>query len=90
MNPYNIDIDELRDSKEIISEKDLLKLKLVSELLRATNKMSSAEFIEKSKIDKSDLSRMRALDLERFTIDRVLNYIERLGLTTKKSKIKVS
>jgi hypothetical protein len=63
MNPYDIDIDELIESEEIKDEKELLKLKLVGEFLQVTSKMTTEEVLLETGLHKSDLSRLRSLNI---------------------------
>lgn len=82
MNPYKIDIDSLQESLKITDEKELLKLKLVADFLKITSKMETAEILGKTGLHKADLSRIRALILGRFTIDRIVNFLDLLGFST--------
>lgn len=82
MNPYQIDIESLQESLEITDEKELLKLKLVAEFLKIISKMETVDILEKTGLDKSDLSRIKCLSLERFTIDRIVNFLDALGFST--------
>ena len=79
MNPYEIDFDGLLESKEVKDEKDLLKLKLAVEFLNIISKMTSEEILLKTGLHKSDLSRLRALSLKRFSIDRMISILDSLG-----------
>lgn len=83
MNPYRVDIEKLKESKEITDEKELLKLKLVSAFLKVTSKMSTDEILILTGLHKSDLSRMRAMNVSRFTIDRIIGLLGDLGFSTK-------
>ncbi len=82
MNSYNIDIEKLNESLEVTNEKELLKFKLVTIFLKVTSDLSSEEIISFTGLDKSDLSRLRALNIERFTIDRIIGLLDALGFTT--------
>ncbi len=82
MNPYEIEIKKLEESQEVIDAKDLLKLKLTSEFLKATAKMETREIISITGLHKSDLSRLRALNTTRFTIDRIVGFLDILGFST--------
>ena len=81
-NPYNIDNTKLNESEEITDEKKILKYKLVSEFIKITSKMKSDEVISATKLHKSDLSRLRAMDFERFTLDRIIGLLNALGYST--------
>jgi hypothetical protein len=83
MNPYDLDIEKLKESKEIKDEKDLLKLKLVSAFLKATAKMKTEDILFTTGLDKSDLSRLRSMNVSRFTIDRIVGFLDVLGFSTK-------
>lgn len=82
MNPYKIDIEKLKESKEVTEGKDLLKLKLVTAFLKITKCMTTEEILDSTNLDKSDLSRLRALNFERFSIDRLISLLDNLGFST--------
>ena len=82
MNPYDVKIEKLKESKEIKDEKEFLKLKLVSAFLKASSKMSTEQVLIDTGLHKSDLSRLRSLNVERFTIDRIVGLLDALGLST--------
>ena len=83
MNPYEVDVEKLQESKEVKDEKELLKLKLVSAFLKASSKMSSEEIIFLTGLHKSDLSRLRSMNVKRFTIDKIVGLLDDLGFSTK-------
>lgn len=83
MNPYEIDVEKLIESKEIKDEKDLLKLKLVSAFLKATANRKTEDILSTTGLDKSDLSRLRSMNVSRFTIDRIVGILDVLGFSTK-------
>ena len=83
MNPYDIDIEKLKESKEIKDEREILKLKLVSAFIKATSNLSSEEIIDLTGIHKSDLSRLRAMNVSRFSIDKMVGLLDDLGFSTK-------
>jgi hypothetical protein len=80
MNPYDIDVEGLKESAEIKDEKELLKLRLTAEFLRITAKMPTDEVLAKTGLHKSDLSRLRTFSLSRFTIDRIITLLDVLGV----------
>lgn len=82
MNPYKIDIESLQESLKFTDEKNLLKLKLVAEFLKIISKMDTPEVLDKTGLHKSDLSRIKSLSLDRFTIDRIVSFIDALGFST--------
>jgi hypothetical protein len=83
MNPYDVDINSLKPSKKITDPKDILKLQLVSQLSKIMNKMETSEILLQTRLDKSDLSRLRCLDLRRFSIDRIIGILNDLGYSAK-------
>jgi len=83
MNPYEVDIEKLKESVEIKDEKEILKLSLVSAFLKAVSKMTTEEVIRVTGLHKSDLSRLRSLSLNRFTIDRIVSLLDTLGFSTQ-------
>mgnify|MGYP001589750515 CR=1 FL=1 len=90
MNPYKIDINLLKESKKIKDEKDLVKLQLVSELCKIISKMETADILEQTGLDKSDLSRLRSLDFKRFSIDRIITILNDLGFSAKVSIVRLN
>jgi predicted XRE-type DNA-binding protein len=44
--------------------------------------MTTNEILTLAGLDKSDLSRLRPLNVERFTIDRIISYLDALGFST--------
>ena len=83
MHPYKIDQSKLRESEKNLDQKDLIKLELISALLKAISKMESNEALEITGLDKSNLSRLKSLSLKRFSIERIINLLDHLGLATK-------
>lgn len=86
--PYEINYDDFMESKEITDPVSLLKLELGSKFLKITNKMETAEILKITGLHKSDLSRIRAGSLKRFTIDRIIHLLDALGYKAKISMIK--
>lgn len=83
MNPYKIKVALLKESKAITDEKELIKLHLVSNFLKCTAKMDSKEISTITGLNKADLSRLRSLNIERFSIDRMIGILTLLGFSTK-------
>lgn len=79
MNPYDIDYSKFKPSKEITDPRDLFKLKLLAYFKKMTEGLSTEEIIEKVGLDKSDISRLRVSDYRRFSIDRLINILWKLG-----------
>lgn len=83
MNPYKIDINKLKVTKTITDEKALLKLRLTAGMLKTIEKMETSEVLERTGLDKSDLSRLRSFNIERFSIDRILGILHDLGFSAQ-------
>ena len=81
MNPYEIDIDKLKESKKIQNQMELFKLGLIVEFLKATSKMSTQEILDVTHLHKSDLSRLRSLSVARFSTDRIVGILDSLGFS---------
>lgn len=79
MNPYDINYSKFKESKKITDERDLLKLRLLAELNQVMEKMETREILELTGLDKSDLSRIRISDFQRFSIDRIIKIFNQLG-----------
>jgi len=88
VNPYNIDYSKLKESKKISNERDLLKLRLLADLKKIMEKFETNEILRLTGLDKSDLSRIRISDFQRFSIDRILKIFNRLGYSAKISIVK--
>lgn len=78
-NPYTIDHEDFKVSREIKDPILLLKLEICSQILRIIKNMDTAKALEITKLHKSDLSRIRAASLERFSIDRLVLILGFLG-----------
>lgn len=83
MNPYKIDVSKLNESQEILEGKELLKLELAGSFIEIISKMTSAEVLALTGMDNSDLSRIKALNLDRYTIDRLVEFIDSLGFISR-------
>lgn len=79
MNPYDIDYSKFKPSKEITDSKILLKLELIGHFVALTMKMTTDEISDMTGLDKSDISRLRISDYKRFTTDRLLGILDKLG-----------
>jgi len=88
MNPYDIDINKLIDSEQISDEKIILKYRLFNEFLKLTKKLTSDEIISLTGLNKSDLSRIRSLNFDRYSIGKAIDLLESLGYSTKIKVIK--
>lgn len=83
MNPYDIDIEGLKESKNITDKKELLKLKLTAAFLKVIATMNTDDVLTATGLDKSDLSRLKAFNVSRFTIDRIIGILDTMGLSIK-------
>ena len=79
MNPYDIDSSKFKPSKEVTDPIDLFKLKLLAHFKNVTEDMTTEQIIEKVGLDKADISRLRVSDYRRFSIDRLINILGKLG-----------
>jgi hypothetical protein len=79
MNPYDIDYSKFKGSKKITDERDLLKLRLLAQLKEIMSSMETQEILFLTGLDKSDLSRIRISNFERFSIDRLIGLFDKLG-----------
>lgn len=89
MNPYDIDITKLKESKKITDEKDLLKLRLLARLNEIISEMETQEILDLTRLDKSDLSRIRCSDFTRFSLDRIIGIFNSLGFKAQISIVPV-
>jgi predicted XRE-type DNA-binding protein len=79
MNPYNINIKKLKVSKEVTNEKEILKRQLAKKLNELIADMSPSEISAKTGLHKSDISRLKILNVGRFSIDRIVTILDSLG-----------
>ncbi len=82
MNPYKIRIKKLKISEEVTDEKELLKRQLAKKLTELISDMTSSEISAKTGLHKSDISRLKILNVDRFTIDRIISILDSLGYVT--------
>ncbi len=83
MNPYDIDIRKIKESKRITDSKLLCKLELASKFVKITSKMTPKEISEITGLNKSDISRLRTTNVERFSIDKLVDLLDILGCSVK-------
>lgn len=88
LNPYRINYSKLKESKKITDEKDLFKLSLLVHLNQIIEKLETKEILEITGLDKSDLSRIRISNYQRFSSDRLINILCKLGYKTECTLIK--
>lgn len=81
MNSYSH--EDLKESIEVTDHKELLKLELNASFLKITGKMKTEDVIAKTGLHKSDISRLRAMNLSRFSIDRLIGLLDSLGFATQ-------
>lgn len=82
MNPYKINVKDLNISRNIKDQKELLKLKLAVSLLKAIKDLDTENILLATGLHKSDLSRLRSLNIQRFSIDRLISILDGLGFST--------
>ena len=81
--PYDIDLDSAAPSRVITDECELLKYKLSAEIIMILRKSSVEEVLEKTGLNRADLSRIKTQNLKRFTIDRLIKILILLGKLVK-------
>lgn len=79
MNPYDIDYENLPESKKITDPNYILRLKLAAQFYEITKKLTTEEVLEKTGLDPSDYSRLKISSVKRFTIDRLIKITHALG-----------
>lgn len=91
--PYDLtdeEISKMKPSRQITDEKEIFKFKLGAKLRDILIKMNREEAIEKSGLDNADVSRLLCGGFARFSIDRIIGIIFKLGynpeITVKKKK----
>ena len=86
-NPYDIDIESLKESREITDPVEILKYQLGSQILGIVIDMETSDIIAKTGLDKSDISRLKINSALRFSITRLLKILNSLGY---KATIKIT
>jgi predicted XRE-type DNA-binding protein len=83
MNPYKINYKKFKVSEKITDEKDVIKLYLLAQLKEIISKIETVEILSITGLDKSDLSRIRVSNFERFSIDRLIGLLDKLGYSAR-------
>lgn len=83
MKPFDVDYEKLKNSISISDGVELLKLKLVASFINITSGMSSHDICRITGLHKADLSRLRSLSISRFSIDKILSLLDKLGFFTE-------
>jgi predicted XRE-type DNA-binding protein len=83
INAFDIEIDHLGESRLIEDPRELMKLKLNAEFMKATAKMKTEDILAKTGLHKSDLSRIRSMNMQRFSIDKMLALLDALGFSAR-------
>lgn len=79
MNPYDIEYSKFKESKKITDERDPLKLRLLADQKEIMSSIETQEILFITGLDKSDLSRIRISNFERFSNDRLIGLFSKLG-----------
>ena len=82
--PYDLtdeEINKMKPSRIITDEKEKFKYKLAGKLSEILIKMNREEAITKSGLDSADVSRLLCGGYARFSIDRIIGILFRLGYT---------
>lgn len=77
--PYDVDPESIEPSRVVTDESELLKYKLSAEIIKILRKLSTDEAIEKTGLNRADLSRLKTQNIKRFTIDRLIKILSLLG-----------
>lgn len=90
-SPYDIGVDSLKESRAITEGVEKLKYKLGGKLSKILMSMDREEALQKTGLHKADLSRLICTNYSRFSIDRIIDILIKLGYTpeisiTKKKK----
>jgi len=78
-NPYDIDPNSIGTSKKITDEGELLKYKLSAEINKILNSLTTEQAVMKTGLNRSDLSRIKIQNIQRFSIDRLIKILVLLG-----------
>jgi predicted XRE-type DNA-binding protein len=79
--PYDIDISTIPVSKSVTDPSVILKLKLSAEIIMIVRKMDIDEALAKTGLNRADFSRITRQHIQRFSTDRLLKVLFRLGQT---------
>lgn len=93
-SPYDLtdeEIKRMKPSRLITDEKELFKLKLGARLSEILRNMDRDDAIERTGLDNADVSRLLCGGLSRFSIDRLIDVLFKLGyspeLLIKKKRV---
>lgn len=81
MNPYDVEIERLKVSREITNPVDLIKLRLVVDFLKVTKNIKDEEILKLTNIKKSVLSRLKVMDTSVVSIDDMVLTFTKLNFT---------
>jgi len=89
-NPYDVDIDTIKESRRITDEWEILKYKVSAKINDVFDTLTTEEIVEKTGLNRSDISRIRIQSIKRFSLDRLVKILCQLGksvsLTVKDKK----
>lgn len=82
--PYDLTDKEIRNmkpSRQITDENEIFKYKVAAKLRKILIDMDRAEALKKTDLHNSDLSRLICTDYSRFSLDRIIGILFKLGYT---------
>lgn len=90
-NPYDIDPESIGPSRKITDEREILKYRLSAEINKVIRTMTTEEVVEKTGLNRADISRITIQSIKRFSIDRLIKILILLGqsvsITVKAKKV---
>lgn len=78
-SPYEIDVDSIKPSKKVTDERELLKYRLSAEINKILDRLTTEQAVNKTGLNRADLSRIKIQSISRFSIDRLIKILILLG-----------
>lgn len=78
-SPYEIDVDTIKPSRKVTDERELLKYRLSAEINKILDRLTTEQAVDKTGLNRADLSRIKIQSISRFSIDRLIKILILLG-----------
>ena len=80
---YDIDYDNLPESKVITDPVVIMKLQSGAKFCKIIESMDTQTALDRAGLHKVDLSRIKVGSVDRFSLDRLVGLLKKLGYTAK-------
>lgn len=89
-SPYEIDVGLIKPSKKVTDERELLKYRLSAEINKILDRLTTEQAVNKTGLNRADLSRIKIQSISRFSIDRLIKILilldQSVSITVKTKK----